>query len=539
MTTVSDNLLRSEGRYPPDFLQRYEPLECLSARPECDTLYVKDRQTGDFAVAKCYLDKSLLSRDGEGGILDALQHNGLPRFYGEYENDGCLCVVREYCEGQTLSEAAQSFSRRDALAIAIQLCDILTYLHIQTPPVIHRDIKPQNIIIAEDGKVKLIDFGISRTYDDTAQNDTVAFGTQVFAPPEQYGFSQTDSRADLYSLGVVLGWLLTGKTAPGEVFQALNDSRLAKIYRKCTAFAPDARFSSAAKLKRALLLADGKRQRVMRRVFVSAVLCAVFLCGGFLIGRYTTFFTTPQSQADTVAFIEPLIEKAVRFRLAKEDGEPITRDDLLAVTELYIFGADIISLTDEEYDSAVEEYVQNGENRQGSIRLLDDLRRMPNLEKIAVGYQQISDVSPLSSLTELTHIDLRNNSLILDISPLAANYNLQSVTALATGVRDFSPLSVCPRLTKIDAGTMLITTLDIFKGIDSLERLNLHEVRLDTLSGIENFHRLQVFEVTDVIDGDLSPLLELPYLSFAAFGEELREPAELLADKVKFAIEYR
>jgi len=539
MTMESDNLLRSESQYPPDFLQRYEPLECLSAHPECDTLYVKDRQTGDFAVAKCYLDKSLLSRDSEGGILKALQHDGLPRFYGEYENDDCLCVVREYCEGQTLSEVVHGFSRRDALAIAIQLCDILTYLHAQTPPVIHRDIKPQNIILAEDGKVKLIDFGISRTYDDTAQNDTVAFGTQAFAPPEQYGFSQTDSRADLYSLGVVLGWLLTERTAPGEVFQALNDRRLAKIYRKCTAFAPDARFSSAAKLKRALLFADGKRQRVMRRVFASAVLCAVFLCGGFLIGRYTTFFTTPQSQADTVAFIEPLIEKAVRFRLAKEDGEPITRDDLLAVTELYIFGADVIALIDEEYDRAVEEYVRNGENRQGSIRLLDDLRSMPNLEKIAVGYQQISDVSPLSSLAELTHIDLRNNSLILDISPLAAINNLQSLTALATGVRDFSPLAACPHLSKIDAGTMLITTLDVFAGIDSMERLNLHEVHLNTLMGIERFPRLQVFEVTDVADGDLSPLLNLPYLSFVMVGEELREPAERLVDRANFTIEYR
>ena len=196
-------------------------------------------------------------------------------------------------------------------------------------------------------------------------------------------------------------------------------------------------------------------------------------------------------------------------------------------------------MTNEEFNLAVENYVQNGDIQQGTIRSLDDLTKIPNLEKFAIGYQQISDVSPLSSLVELRHVDLRNNNLILDISPLAALHNLQSFTALATGVRDFSPLASCSYLSTIDAGTMLMTTLDIFIGIDGLQRLNLHAVRLNTLSGIENFPRLQVFEVTDVADGDLSPLLILPYLSLVTVGEELREPAEWLTDKANFTIEYR
>ncbi len=72
------------------------------------------------------------------------------------------------------------------------MCDILNYLHSQNPPIIHRDIKPQNVIVDERGRVTLIDFGISRMYDAGARADTLCFGTRHYAAPEQYGFAQTD-----------------------------------------------------------------------------------------------------------------------------------------------------------------------------------------------------------------------------------------------------------------------------------------------------------------------------------------------------------
>jgi serine/threonine protein kinase len=122
-------------------------------------------------------------------------------------------VVRQYVRGVPLNRLRERLTRDQAVAVAIQLCGVLRYLHEQTPPVIHRDIKPQNIILSDDGLATLIDFGISRYYDKNARSDTVCFGTQEFAPPEQYGFSQTDCRADIFSLGVLLGWMLTGQTS--------------------------------------------------------------------------------------------------------------------------------------------------------------------------------------------------------------------------------------------------------------------------------------------------------------------------------------
>lgn len=203
-----ENFLSSfdDSCFPDDFLQAYEPMECLSHNQMGETLLVRDRKTAKYYVAKCYNDQSLLSRTTESELLKNLHYDGLPAFIGEYQKGGSLCVVREYAEGlplnQYVRENAPSVSQ--VISIIVQLCDILSYLHGHTPPIIHRDIKPQNIIIDNNGKIKLIDFGISRVYDKEAKADTVFFGTQDFSPPEQYGFSQTDCRSDIFSLGVVL-----------------------------------------------------------------------------------------------------------------------------------------------------------------------------------------------------------------------------------------------------------------------------------------------------------------------------------------------
>ena len=148
------------------------------------------------------------------------------------------------------------------------------------PPVIHRDIKPQNIILSDDGLATLIDFGISRYYDKNARSDTVCFGTQEFAPPEQYGFSQTDCRADIFSLGVLLGWMLTGRTSDFVI----PDRRLARIVKKCTAFSPKDRYSSVAAVRRALVNADGHLEKAAAR---TAAACRIF--AGASCGRLRTW----------------------------------------------------------------------------------------------------------------------------------------------------------------------------------------------------------------------------------------------------------
>ncbi len=275
------------SRFPAGFLAAYEPMECFHASDWNETLLVQDRKASTFAVAKCYAaDRAGVS--GEGELLKKLSHPALPSFIAEYRNETMVCVVREYVKGETLAEAvsAAPLSPPDAVGIGLQLCDALIYLHAQTPPIIHRDIKPENIILKENGPIALIDFGISRTFDKYAKTDTQKLGTRSFAPPEQYGFSQTDCRSDIFSLGMVLGFLLTQSTEFVRVRSGIRGRGLRHIVQKCTAFAPKERYASAAQVKRALR-GQLPKAKVARRLIVAAVclLLGGAAVAGILAGR--------------------------------------------------------------------------------------------------------------------------------------------------------------------------------------------------------------------------------------------------------------
>ena len=205
--------LPDENEYPAPLLARCELLECFSEQDDTRTLLAKDRESDRLYVVKCHLATGPFYDRAEPEALRKLSEDPFPRFVAEYRNEYMRCVLREYVEGETLEELAKHthFSEEDVIRTGMQLCDELKILHSLTPPVIHRDIKPQNVIIRPDGCAVLIDFGISRVITDRDTDmDTVPFGTQGFAPPEQYGFAQTDARSDLYSLGILLSWMLTG-----------------------------------------------------------------------------------------------------------------------------------------------------------------------------------------------------------------------------------------------------------------------------------------------------------------------------------------
>ena len=205
--------LPDEAEYPRELTQRYELLECFSEKENGRTLLASNRDSGELCVVKCYLRESPLYDRSEPEALRLIDAAPMPRFLAEYRNEQMRCVLREYVPGETLSQLAkdQAFTEEEVIRIGLQLCDQLHALHGMTPPVIHRDIKPQNVVLRPDGTAVLIDFGIARVRTENG-TDTVAFGTQGFAPPEQYGFAQTDARSDIYSLGILLYWLLHRET---------------------------------------------------------------------------------------------------------------------------------------------------------------------------------------------------------------------------------------------------------------------------------------------------------------------------------------
>jgi serine/threonine-protein kinase len=200
----------------------------------------------------------------EAQLLAAQDHSNLPSVADFFSEGGCHYLVMDFVEGETLesvlSRQATPFSEAEVLDWASQLCDVLCYLHAQRPPVIFRDLKPGNIMLARDGRLKLIDFGIARFFKPGQPGDTVCFGTPGYSPPEQYGRGQTDHRSDIYALGVTLHQLLTNHD-PGATPFALPKVRQLNpsispgteaAINRATQLNPTRRFQSITEMKQAL-----------------------------------------------------------------------------------------------------------------------------------------------------------------------------------------------------------------------------------------------------------------------------------------------
>jgi WD40 repeat protein len=151
----------------------------------------------------------------EATLLAQLTHPNLPRIYEQFTEGGRSYLVMDFIEGETLEDHLEQLGRakmpvEKILDVALQLCSVLEYLHTRQPPIVFRDLKPGNVMLTPTGHVYLIDFGIARHFKPGQQKDTTALGSSGYAPPEQYGKSQTTTRADIYSLGATLHELLTG-----------------------------------------------------------------------------------------------------------------------------------------------------------------------------------------------------------------------------------------------------------------------------------------------------------------------------------------
>jgi len=201
----------------------------------------------------------------EAAILAHLSHPNLPNVYDYFEERERFYLTMDYVDGETLTEqltkSPEGLPQEMVVEWAIQLCNVLEYLHSQTPPVVFRDMKPDNVMSTPDGDIRLIDFGVARLFDPTKRTDTLKMGTAGYAPPEQYaGQGQTTPRSDIYALGATLYELLTGDdpTAHPFVFPCPQDLKpgispsLANVVTRALNLDPAERFPSARAMREAL-----------------------------------------------------------------------------------------------------------------------------------------------------------------------------------------------------------------------------------------------------------------------------------------------
>ena len=220
----------------------YDTLHVLKRSPRGTVSVVRHKKSGTRYVFRRYSGSGEVYRR----LLPVLCPH-LPQIMEAAEQDGQTAVLEEYVQGDTLAELLMGarLTEREARQVTMQLCQALHVLH--SMGAVHRDVKPENVILRGSDAV-LIDFDAARIYKDESESDTQVLGTTGFAAPEQYGIFQSDERADIFSLGVLLNIMLTGKHPSRE----MAAGKMGRNVRKCTMTAPEQRYQSARALMEVL-----------------------------------------------------------------------------------------------------------------------------------------------------------------------------------------------------------------------------------------------------------------------------------------------
>ena len=238
---------------------RQRVVKTLREGPYETTRIVQNTDESGADVGEPFVVKSIDRSLSEGEAYFALfeaQRKGanltcVPRLHSVYRTESNVIVEMELLDGKTLEEDFAHCSGRLKRTREVfgRVLEAVAQLHLIEPnPVIHRDLKPLNIMIC-NGEVKLVDFGAARVYKPESSQDTTHFGTRGYAPPEQFGFGQTTPRSDIYALGMVLVYCLTGE-APDSAEAHTDEARarapeLWRVVDKATELDPDNRYASA------------------------------------------------------------------------------------------------------------------------------------------------------------------------------------------------------------------------------------------------------------------------------------------------------
>lgn len=246
-------------------------------------------------------------------------------------------IYMEYIDGEALSCKNTPSDRVHQLFS--ELCDAISALH--SVGVIHRDIKPSNIMLTSEGHIKLIDFDAARVKKINQDKDTAFIGTDGFAPPEQYGFEQTDERSDIYALGVTMKLIL------GDGFEK---SPYRAVVEKCLKFSPDQRYPSVMAVKKALAFYKNRKNVLLSSISVAAV-AIIAVC--LTVTGKPAHDIAENDVSDTQSTTAPIISEADTAPVFSKEiiDESLLYWELLPVPEGMPKLYDYVSEYSYEYDS--------------------------------------------------------------------------------------------------------------------------------------------------------------------------------------------
>ncbi len=248
------------------FYQKYKYIKSLGSGGCGEVYLAENKALGNYWAIKEIPKDRATSISGyiEPEVLKRLNHPALPRICDVYETEEKIYIIEDYIEGVCLKRELEQnirFEERKVIGWGIQLCSVLRYLHEQQPsPIIYGDMKPHNIILTKEGYIKLIDFGVSTTLNNSVKETeniykTVFLGTRGYSPPEQCSGALISPSTDIYSLGITLIQFLSGidpvsfphSYYNGEYGEYMSPG-LYKILQKCIDINPRHRYQDVAQL---------------------------------------------------------------------------------------------------------------------------------------------------------------------------------------------------------------------------------------------------------------------------------------------------
>ena len=480
---------------PEDMQEHWTVYECLKESEDSSTFLVKETATGILCVLKWGRNRQTEFLRNEMEIMKKMADrklSGIPKAYRIFEENGEVYLVREYIEGMSLAQMVLQkggISEAEICRISRKICQTAEQFQNPDEPMIHRDIKPENIVVTPGDEVVFIDFGTMRSYKKDGSRDTFVVGTRGTAAPEQYGYTQTDQRTDVYAIGQTMLYMVSESYEMNQLSECAVSRRMKKIIEKACSFEPDKRYGDAAQLRRAVEKCQANnRKKVYKKagavfgLIAAGYILAIFSPDGTVIEN-KRIETAEQSAAEEqiqaeITFREELIEEAVRKELGLSKTDKITASMLENVRKLRIVGKEI--LDDEDTFWGEGHHVDGKDSSFGSVRGnitdLSDLAQMVNLEELALCNQKIEDISGLKELP-LKKLYLSKN-MITDFSVLLNLIDLDTLCIMENPAENLSVIGECTGILRLNIQGMNLTDIDFLKNL-SLDYLDMSNVEVE------------------------------------------------------------
>lgn len=515
---------------PEDMQEHWTVYECLKESEDSSTFLVKETATGILCVLKWGRNRQAEFLRNEMEIMEKMADrklSGIPKTYRIFEENGEVYLVREYIEGMSLAQMVLQkggISEAEICRISRKICQTAEQFQNPDEPMIHRDIKPENIVVTPGGEVVFIDFGTMRSYKKDGSRDTFVVGTRGTAAPEQYGYTQTDQRTDVYAIGQTMLYMVSESYEMNQLSECAVSRRMKKIIEKACSFEPDKRYGDAAQLRRAVEKCQANnRKKVYKKagavfgLIAAGYILAIFSPDGTVIEN-KRIETAEQSAAEEqiqaeITFREELIEEAVRKELGLSKTDKITASMLENVRKLRIVGKEI--LDDEDTFWGEGRHVDGKDSSFGSVRGnitdLSDLAQMVNLEELALCNQKIEDISGLKELP-LKKLYLSKN-MITDFSVLLNLIDMDTLCIMENPAENLSVIGECTGILRLNIQGMNLTDIDFLKNLslDYLDMSNM-EVENNIFEPLTEMKKLDTLCMCDVNEAAAETLSQMSTL---------------------------